>query len=89
MQHTKPRLQCTRLNFDIQGVFVPFKIQQIFFITQKFGEDIMSLPQPITGQAFRLTHPNMESILIYVTEVEMALKWLSFLREAITGGIAL
>lgn len=49
----------------------------------------MSLPQPITGQAFRLTHPNMESILIYVTEVEMASKWLSFLQEATSGGIAL
>ena len=42
----------------------------------------MSLPQPVTGQAFRLTHPNMEFLLFYAETTELANNWLEKLEIA-------
>ena len=40
-----------------------------------------TLPKPIIGQAFCLSHPNMESLLFYATKTDLASKWISALQE--------
>ena len=58
-----------------------YKLEPNFDVS-KNKELIMSLPRSISGQAFRLTHlNNMESILFYSTETNVALKWISALQE--------
>ena len=42
----------------------------------------MSLPQPLAGQAFRLTHPNMEFLLFYAETTDLANNWLEKLEGA-------
>ena len=49
---------------------------------QRLGESIMSLPQPLAGQAFRLTHPNMEFLLFYAETTDLANNWLEKLEGA-------
>ena len=42
----------------------------------------MSLPHPITGQAFRLKNAETEeSILLYATTIDVASNWISALQE--------
>ena len=42
----------------------------------------MSLPQPLTGQAFRLGHKGMEFLLFYAETTELANNWLEKLELA-------
>ena len=59
-----------------------YKLEPNFDIS-KHTELIISLPSPILGQAFRLTrtHLNMKSLLLYSTETNVALKWISELQS--------
>ena len=57
-----------------------YKLEPNFDIS-KHTELIISLPSPILGQAFRLTHLNMKSLLLYSTETNVALKWISALQS--------
>ena len=50
---------------------------------QKFGDDIQTLPHPITGQAIRLGHKNKKSIIIYITKKDLADLWISALKDGV------
>ena len=43
---------------------------------------MLALPYPLTGQAFRLTHVNVPSLLFYAEEKETAGKWEEALLRA-------
>ena len=57
-----------------------YKLEPNFDIS-KNSELIMTLPSPISGQAFRLTHLNKKYLLLYSTETNVALKWISALQS--------
>ena len=59
-------------------VIVGYKIEPNFKL---ISSEENTLPRPIEGQAFCLSHPNMKFLLFYATNTDLASKWITALQE--------